>query len=299
MTSQRQTSGQAGSPAKTSASPESALDSQASAAALPSHFLTLWSSDDLSGSCWKMSLGSSVPTAALTSDGFSMKWSNSGMAFRGECWTLDTLESPSDAVECSLSQVLNPTAPQRFSLSARAASGILRRANRRGKVLPATLQTALEGIGTEQPQNNQVRRLTPTECERLMGWPDGWTISDRWHANRRSDITKSLKTQERSNHLVETLGGGSENLILSFPSRFGSNANVTEGQAQSMAHSAGAPAVLLDSVGGTSEEDDLLPVGLDSHRYRCCGNGVVAPVAEWIGRRIVEVDRRWREEEAK
>jgi hypothetical protein len=68
---------------------------------------------------------------------------------------------------------------------------------------------------------------------------------------------------------------------------------------QAVAHSAGAPAVLLDSVGGTEDEDDLLPVGLDSHRYRCCGNGVVAPVAEWIGRRIVEVDRRWREEEAK
>jgi DNA (cytosine-5)-methyltransferase 1 len=96
------------------------------------------------------------------------------------------------------------------------------------------------------------------------------------------------------------IGGGSENIaILSFPSRFGSNANVTEGQAQSMAHSAGAPAVLLDTQGGTDQEDDLLPVGLDSHRYRCCGNGVVAPVAEWIGRRIVDVDRRWREEEAK
>jgi site-specific DNA-cytosine methylase len=78
--------------------------------------------------------------------------------------------------------------------------------------------------------------------------------------------------------------------ILSFPSRFGSNANVTENQAQSMAHSAGAPAVLLDSVGGTQDEDDLLPVGLDSHRYRCCGNGVVASVAEWIGQRIVAVD---------
>ena len=49
-------------------------------------------------------------------------------------------------------------------------------------------------------------------------------------------------------------------------------------------------------VGGTGQEDPLLPVGLDSHRYRCCGNGVVAPVAEWIGRRIVEVDRRRREE---
>src|SRR4029453_389882 len=28
----------------------------------------------------------------------------------------------------------------------------------------------------------------------------------------------------------------------------------------------------------------------DSHRYRLCGNGVVAPVAEWIGHRLVEAD---------
>ncbi|ANS03774.1 site-specific DNA methylase [uncultured Mediterranean phage uvDeep-CGR2-KM24-C26] len=28
----------------------------------------------------------------------------------------------------------------------------------------------------------------------------------------------------------------------------------------------------------------------DSHRYRMCGNGVVAPVAEWIGHRLVRVD---------
>jgi DNA-cytosine methyltransferase len=95
-------------------------------------------------------------------------------------------------------------------------------------------------------------------------------------------------------------GGGSENLaMLSFPSRFGSNANVTEGLAQSMAHSAGAPAVLLDSLADTREEDNLLPIGLDSHRYRLCGNGVVAPVAEWIGRRLIEADRRWRQEEVK
>ena len=35
-----------------------------------------------------------------------------------------------------------------------------------------------------------------------------------------------------------------------------------------------------------SSDDALLPEGLDSNRYRCCGNGVVAPVAEWLGRRI-------------
>lgn len=57
-----------------------------------------------------------------------------------------------------------------------------------------------------------VRRLTPRECERLMGWPDDWT---RWTA-------------------------------------------------------------------------DGIEIA-DSHRYRMCGNGVVSPVAEWIGRRIMEV----------
>ena len=39
-----------------------------------------------------------------------------------------------------------------------------------------------------------------------------------------------------------------------------------------------------------SEEDDpRLPLGLDSHRYRCCGNGVVADVTAWIGERLLAV----------
>lgn len=56
-----------------------------------------------------------------------------------------------------------------------------------------------------------VRRLTPTECERLMGWPDGWTLLD--------------------------------------------------------------------------DTDDPNPRP-DGRRYAACGDGVVAPVAEWIGRRL-------------
>ncbi len=43
------------------------------------------------------------------------------------------------------------------------------------------------------------------------------------------------------------------------------------------------------------QENDLLPTGLDSSRYKVCGNGVVANVAEWIGNRLVEVDRKWTE----
>lgn len=45
---------------------------------------------------------------------------------------------------------------------------------------------------------------------------------------------------------------------------------------------------LIRGSGGDDMSDELLPLGLDSHRYRCCGNGVVAPVAEWIGLRLAE-----------
>ena len=67
--------------------------------------------------------------------------------------------------------------------------------------------------GVMQTAGAGVRRLTPLECERLMGWPDAHT---RWAAD------------------------------------------------------------------GTEIAD--------SHRYRMCGNWVVAPVAEWIGHRLVAVD---------
>jgi len=39
---------------------------------------------------------------------------------------------------------------------------------------------------------------------------------------------------------------------------------------------------------GPADDDPLLPLGLDSHRYRCCGNGCAAPVAEWLGHRLME-----------
>lgn len=40
--------------------------------------------------------------------------------------------------------------------------------------------------------------------------------------------------------------------------------------------------------GKAGAEDDLLPQGLDSARYRAIGNGVASPVAEWIGRRLAD-----------
>ena len=56
---------------------------------------------------------------------------------------LNTSECPKDAVECSLWQILQATAPSRYSLSQTACLGILRRAECRGKSLPPLLEAAL------------------------------------------------------------------------------------------------------------------------------------------------------------
>lgn len=56
---------------------------------------------------------------------------------------LNTSECPKDAVECSLWQISQATAPSRYSLSQTACLGILRRAACRGKSLPPLLEAAL------------------------------------------------------------------------------------------------------------------------------------------------------------
>ena len=260
-----QKSGRGDSRVKTSALPENALGSVVNGHPSHSHSSGLLNEVDLGGSCWKMSRGFSHPTMVQISDVSLGRLPNSGMAWRGAPLTLaisvlhnDEGASSSSATVTTLSQVLERNAPQRFSLSAKAAAGILRRADRRGKRLPESLRIALEQLEqssrvlptereqpktnsssdtvTERltleilaatspqpsPQNGQreavdllatkpktlplrtpsphqtditdtvrpeatdrttsllVRRLTPVETERLMGWPDGWTIVESW-----------------------------------------------------------------------------------------------------------------------
>lgn len=143
------------------------------------------------------------------SESFSRRWPNSGFTTsRGECWTADTSECPSGGgAYSSLRDVLEADVHPRFYLSPKAATGILRRAEKRGRRLPEELRTALQahladateamnwtatepissparsqqnkdGMGKSKPSfTSQVRRLTPTEYERLQGFPDGWTVA--------------------------------------------------------------------------------------------------------------------------
>lgn len=72
----------------------------------------------------------------------TMKWEDDG-AWLGECMTRNTGESPNVAVASRLSQILEETPQPKYSLSAKACQGILRRAERRGKDLPETLKAVL------------------------------------------------------------------------------------------------------------------------------------------------------------
>lgn len=182
------------SPAKTSPLQANELDSRESevdSSTKPPESLTLFSATE-AGFSLRMFPDSFPHKTEEISESFSRRWPNSGfMTSPGECWTVDTSECRSDGgVSSSLPDVLEADVAPRFYLSQRAAAGILRRAEKRGRELPPHLDNALrtlstgnkEGRTTTQPKSttssppSSVRRLTPTECERLQGFPDGWTV---------------------------------------------------------------------------------------------------------------------------
>lgn len=120
---------------------------------------------------------SEVPSQAITgstSPPSSIHWANSGRwTSSGECWTLNTSESPSaDAVSLSwLVSILEPSVPSKFFLSARACAGIVRRARDHDKQLPPVLWAALiQQAGDYHPLPSKKGQEDPdpeTELEEL------------------------------------------------------------------------------------------------------------------------------------
>ena len=96
------------------------------------------------GSCGRTSLAFYRQTLDATLPPSFPGWASAGIGGPTAFSMLSISDWPNDASVCSLSAILETgDVPQRFYLSARACTGILRRAARRGKTLPATLETAL------------------------------------------------------------------------------------------------------------------------------------------------------------
>lgn len=104
------------------------------------------------GSYGKMCLAYSAQTEARTSRRSSGKLMKSGILAHGECWTLSMCEWTDTLVPflredgvCSLSDILETgDIPPRYYLSPTACSGILRRAESKGRELPEALRRVLE-----------------------------------------------------------------------------------------------------------------------------------------------------------
>ena len=163
--------------AKTSASPANDEDSQATAPASSSsspESSTLFDPDGFSSRTYP---DSSVRTAVGTSESCLERWPTSGMGWLGGFSTAVSSECRSDEDGCSssepaLSEILEPpqSVPARYLLSARAAQGILRRAEKRGKALPSHLRTALEAVSQEPSEVSATAALEPptlTVTERM------------------------------------------------------------------------------------------------------------------------------------
>jgi hypothetical protein len=164
----------------------------------------------LRGSFSRMFQGCSTATTAKISERSSGPWTNSGMAYRGELLTLNTLEHPSDAVASTLSQVVAQSAPLKYFLSPVQIRKWLARASAKGISLPTDLRRVLvrqasirfnmlqsadpqkldrklrgSGMTTKRTRSTReevptlfARRLLPSECEQLQGFPKNWTATD-------------------------------------------------------------------------------------------------------------------------
>jgi len=143
-----------------SASPACERDWQTRVVTWPWSFCALLMLLGLDGFSGKTSPAS----CRLTQDGrlepSSGRWRSSGMGSPGESWTHSSSECPSAVVASSLSDILETgDLPPRYFLSAKACLGILRRAEKRGRKLPAPLQAALEDA---VQRNNRLPSSVPT-----------------------------------------------------------------------------------------------------------------------------------------
>jgi hypothetical protein len=140
--------------ARISASPEGEQDSstgndQASSSRWPESS-ALFDPDGFSGRTFQ---APSLAKAVGTSESCLERWPTSGTAWAGGFSTAVSSECRSDADGCSssepsLTEILEPplSVPARYLLSARAAQGILRRAEKRGRTLPTHLEAALAAV---------------------------------------------------------------------------------------------------------------------------------------------------------
>jgi hypothetical protein len=191
-----------------------------------------------------------------------------------ECLTLSTSEWPKDAAVCSLSDILETgDLPPRFFLSAKACSGILRRAEKRGRQLPPLLQMALER-GADI--SNTVREE--------IGVGDRNDPAFTLQANHSHAVAfaQNQLGEVRTSNIAGTLNRNSN----------ASGRNTPLAMIESAVRR--LTPVECERLQGFPDNYTLILCGkktaADGPRYKALGNSMAVPVMRWIGQRISRVE---------
>jgi hypothetical protein len=211
QTSLKLTSGQEAGRAKMSAMEMlNEKGSTGSEAAFSLHLQNLLAEFDHHGLSWKMSQASSVQTVGLPLRQLSTKSKRSGIWGYGLRVTLSARVCLTTVKEYSLSDLIDRRFPISSILTAANCLGIIRREKRGGRKLDPIFTKSLSqtlrfwfnvaaALGTPKrraiapryapnlesikaatltDQYYVARNLTWNECEKLMGFPEGWTVDE-------------------------------------------------------------------------------------------------------------------------
>ena len=193
-----------GSPAKTSASPDNALDLAVRALDSSGKSFAFLTNSNPDSSSSKTYLVYCPPTTDEILEPSSGRWLGGGMGSRTGFLTLNTSEWPREGAVCSLSDVLETTGAHlaKYSLSPKACAGILRRAERRGKKLPPMLERALRQVSSQCEKDQRGGGKGPLVSEDVsltLATGNGQVlIANPLGTKRRLDLdNETYVTQER------------------------------------------------------------------------------------------------------
>jgi hypothetical protein len=238
----------------------------------------------------------------------------------GQCWQRSGLAYHSGGGEysaCSLAQILQPAVAPKYSLSCRAAAGILRRAARRNRELPDPLRLALEAIScsTTEAGGGAPPPADDNGTNMLLTAPAVTPGARRASGNRGGEqvIAYQCCGNEVSQQLslrsgAASLPGGVPFIVnaaescarrdharqadtarsLDSTGGFAANQGGTVVQ-ESLTVRRLTPTEALRLQGFSDDHLDTDPPLSDGAKYRLAGNSVALPVVTWILSRLAAV----------
>lgn len=187
---------------------------------------------------------------------------------------------------------LGKPCPAQILFESEGGSGkILRRAERRGRILPSHLQAALESLAMRRDEEEKMTLISSQPHSPVTGdckaTETETTCKCLTDSVDRGDLMAQLKISSRE--VCKPTGNGTVTRCQrNRPQKPGTSSQLlnTGGAAGGFRSEPGEHLISETANSNRVRESTSLPAGLDSARYRALGNAVTTVVARWIADRI-------------